>query len=75
MAVSCEPNDLTKAASCFQCLSEMEQAMVQTYLLAIIAGVEPSPEPLLAAATQFQALSDKELLMVQAYLLCKISGG
>lgn len=75
MAVSCEPNDLTKAASCFQCLSEKEQAMVTAYLLAVIAGASPVPETLLSNASQFQALSEKELLMVQAYLLCKISGG
>lgn len=49
--------------------------MVQTYVLALIAGAGTNPETLLASASKFQALSNKELLMIQAYLLCKISGG
>lgn len=73
--MACDPNTLTTAAKCFQCLSHEQQLMVQTYLLAVIAGASTNPETLVVAAKQFQALSEKELLMVQAYLLCKISGG
>lgn len=73
--MACEPNALSTAASCFQCLDTKQQLMVQAYLLALIAGQVADPEALLSAATQFQSLSEKELLMVQAYLLCKISGG
>lgn len=75
MAVSCAPEDLAKASTCFQCLDAKQMAMVQTYALAVIAGVGTNPETLLAAAAQFQSLDDKQLKMVQAYLLCKISGG
>lgn len=75
MPVSCDPNDLAKASSCFQCLDEKQLAMVEVHTLAVIAGGSTDPEILLAEASQFQALSDKELKMVQAYLLCKISGG
>ena len=73
--MACDVNTLSRSASCFQCYSEQEQKMVQTYLLALIAGTGTDPEVLLAESKQFQALSEKELLMIQAYLLCKISGG
>lgn len=73
--MACDPNTLTTAAKCFQCLSHEQQLMVQAYLLALIAGASTDPNVLVKAAAQFQALSEKELLMVQAYLLCKISGG
>lgn len=73
--MACDPNTLTTAAKCFQCLSHEQQLMVQAYLLALIAGASTNPEVLIAAAAPFQALSEKQLLMVQAYLLCKIYGG
>jgi hypothetical protein len=73
--MACDPNTLTTAAKCFQCLSHEQQLMVQAYLLAVIAGASTNPNVLVKAAAPFQALSEKELLMVQAYLLCKISGG
>jgi hypothetical protein len=75
MAQSCQPEALVSAANCLQCLSEQQQLMVQTYLLAQIAGVPATPETLLASAVQFQTLSQKQLLMIQAQLLCLISGG
>jgi len=73
--MACDPNTLTTAAKCFQCLSHEQQLMVQAYLLTVIAGGSTDPEVLLADSKQFQALSEKELLMVQCYLLCKINGG
>jgi hypothetical protein len=73
--MACDPNSITTAAKCFQCLSHEQQLMVQAYLLAVIAGASTDPKVLVVAAAKFQSLSEKELLMVQAYLLCKISGG
>jgi hypothetical protein len=73
--MACDPNALIIAASCFQCLDEKQRAMVQAYLLAVIAAGSTDPETLLTEAAQFQALSEKELAMVSAYLLCKINGG
>jgi hypothetical protein len=72
--MACDPNALTTAAKCFQCLSYEQQLMVQAYLLALIAGESPDPATLVRSAAPFQALSEKELMMVQAYLLCRISG-
>ena len=72
---ACDPNVLATSAACFQCLDSKQEQMVQAYLLAEIAGLDPNPEALLAAATQFQALDEKQLLMVQAFLLCQILGG
>lgn len=73
--MACDPNTITTAAKCFQCLSHEQQLMVQAYLLSLIAGASTDPNVLVVAAAKFQSLSEKELLMVQAYLLCKISGG
>jgi hypothetical protein len=73
--MACDPNDLTKAAACFQCLDTKQTAMVQAYSLAVIAGVTIDPGALLDAAAPFQALDEKQLSMVQAYLLCLINGG
>lgn len=75
MPESCKPQDLVNESNCLQCLSEKEQAMVQTYLLAQIAGVAPNPGALLAASSAFQVLSPKQLAMIQASLLCQINGG
>lgn len=71
----CEPNALTTAASCFQCLDAKQLSMVQAYSLAVIAGVATDPNALVEAASKFQALDEKSLSMVQAYLMCKILGG
>jgi hypothetical protein len=40
--MACDPNDLLKAASCFQCLSKKEQLMVQAYLLCQILSPTPT---------------------------------
>lgn len=72
---ACDPNTLTNAAKCFDCLDDKMQLAVQTYLLAVIAGVTPDPAALSNLAAGFQGLSDSAILQIQAYLLCKISGG
>ena len=75
MSQSCNPKDLVASAACVQCLSEKQQLMVQTYLLALLANVPVIPENLLAASSAFQVLSEKQLAMIQASLLCQINGG
>ena len=72
---SCQPEALVAAAGCLTCLSEKQQLMVQTYLLAQIAGIAPDPGALLDLAVAFQMLSEKQLLAIQASLLCQINGG
>ena len=49
--------------------------MVQTYLLAQIAGVAADAQALVAASSCFQVLDEKQLAMIQASLLCQINGG
>ena len=49
--------------------------MVQTYLLAQLAGVTPNAGALVAASIGFQNLSMKQLQAVQASLMCQINGG
>lgn len=73
--MACDPNALSRSASCFQCLDEKQLAMVQVYSLAKIAGVAIDPNALVEAASPFQALDEKSLSMVQSYLMCKILGG
>jgi hypothetical protein len=73
--MACDPNDLSKSASCFQCLDAKQLAMVQAYALAVIAGASTDPNALVTAAGPFQALSEQQLSMVQVYLLCQILGG
>lgn len=72
MPIDCNPNDLAKASSCFQCLDAKTLLQVQVYELALIAGVDPDPEALAVSASNFSALSEQQLAMVQAYLLCQI---
>jgi hypothetical protein len=75
MPQSCQPGDLAKDAACIGCLSEKQQLMVQTYLLAQIAGVTPNAGALVAASIGFQNLSFKQLQAIQASLMCQINGG
>ena len=49
--------------------------MVQTYLLALLAGVSPDPAALVKASCSFQGMDEKQLAMVQTSLLCQINGG
>lgn len=73
--MSCEPNDLTELAKCFQCLDEKSAMAVELYLLAVIAGVSPDPSALVTASAAFQGLSTQQNASVQTYLLCQINEG
>ena len=75
MPQSCQPGDLASAAACIGCLSEKQQLMVQTYLLAQLAGVTPDAGDLVKASIGFQNLSLKQLQAIQASLMCQINGG
>lgn len=72
MAVSCDPNALVDAAKCFSCLPPVTNLEVQTYLLAVLAGVTTDPNALAALANQFKTLSPTTLIEVQTYLLCQL---
>jgi hypothetical protein len=74
MAIQCTPGTLVDASKCLVCLSEKEQLVIQTYLLAVIAGGSTAPGELLDAAINFTVLSEKQLLMIQVSLLCQING-
>jgi hypothetical protein len=73
MAISCEPNDLAAAITCFDKLSALQLEQVKTYLLAVIAGGSTDPETLMASAKCFNKFSFEQLLEVQTYLLCQIA--
>ena len=72
MPVECTADALATAAKCFTCLSPADQAAVQTYLLAVIAGGSTDPATLLASAKCFTCVPDSELKRIQVYLLCAI---
>lgn len=70
--LSCSPDDLVVAATPFQGIPEGMMPAVQTYLLAVLAGVSLDPDVLSANATAFRKL-DGQQAAVQAYLLCQIA--
>jgi hypothetical protein len=71
--VNCDTNALALSAKCFDCLSPVTLLEVQTYLLAVIAGVSTDPNTLAAAAKSFQSLNPSTLAEVRVYLLCQIA--
>lgn len=71
--MSCDPNDLTELAKCFQCLDEKTAMAVELYLLSVIAGVDPNPSALVTASAAFQGLDPQQSASVQTYLLCQIN--
>lgn len=73
MPVSCEPADLMEAAKCLdQCIPPGMQTAIQTYLLAVIAGVDPNPTTLIDAAKCMRCIPPAMQIEVQNYLLCAI---
>ncbi len=73
MAISCDPQALVTATSCYSCLSDVTQMQIQTYLLALIAGVTTDPNALAALARGFQGLDPLPAQQIQVYLLCQIA--
>lgn len=73
MPVSCEPQDLINSATCIDhCIPPGMQTSIQTYLLAVIAGVDPDPTALIAAAKCFRCIPPGTQIEIQNYLLCQI---
>jgi len=73
MAISCDPNDLAAIAKCMQCENPRTHLEIQTYLLALIAGVTTDANALALLAKNFQTLEPVTLQQVQVYLLCQIA--
>lgn len=61
--------ELVAASKEFNVLTSTEKLTVQTYLLAVIAGVDPNPTALLANAKCFCSVSPSDLMRMQVYLL------
>lgn len=72
-SISCDPQDLATAASCFDCIPRGQREAVKTYLLAQIYGGTMDPNVLsqLASDAGFRSL-DGQQQAVQNYLLCQI---
>ncbi len=75
MPITCTPDDLLPLASVMRGMSQDQRSYVNTYLLSVMAGVEPDPNAILAAAKCFQCVPEQKLNEMNAYLLCLISGG
>lgn len=73
MAISCDTNDLMANAACFdKCIPPGNQAAVQTYLLAVIAGGSLDPNVLMQQAACFKCIPSGMLKEIQVMLLCNI---
>lgn len=72
---SCDPDDLMAAANeIYSKIPAGRQLAVQTYLMAVRAGVTTNPDELAELAKQFN-FGDQQSLQVQSYLLCQIANG
>lgn len=72
MAVNCDTDALLDAAKCFKCIPDGEQAVIQTYLLAVAAGGSLDPDVLMAQAKCFKCIPPGMLAEIQVFLLCQI---
>jgi hypothetical protein len=70
--LSCDPSDLALSAKDFQKLQPELKRQIDTYLLAVIAGVTPDPSAMALAAKDFQNVAPEDLIRLQVYLLCQI---
>ena len=74
---STDPKVLVTNAKCFlSCLTPKEQLAVQTYLLAVIAGVDTSAtgvKALVKQANCFFCIQPNEQLQIQNYLLAQLA--
>lgn len=62
------------AAPCFVCPTSQQSEAIQTYLLAVIAGVSLDPDVLMENAKCFVCLTSQQRDAIKTYLLCVISG-
>ena len=70
-AISCDKNDLAKAAACYCFTKDIEGAVI-VYLLAKIAGDTSTPAEL-AAKARCYCFDSKTTEQVQTMLLCAIA--
>lgn len=70
--MACETDTLASDARCFTCLSPRTHLEVQTYLLAVYAGVAVDPNALAAASKQFQGIPPAALNAVKTLLFCDL---
>lgn len=73
--INCDPTSLMAAARCMSCLTPDQRSLVQTYLLAVIAGVatdKAGVSRLMQQASCFSCLTPEQHLMIQTYLECQI---
>lgn len=73
---SCEPQALSLASSCFECIPLGEQQAVETYILAqlahTVAGTSTDPNELSLASACFLCLQGMNQ-DVQLYLMCRVN--
>lgn len=71
--IEATPAQLAAAAKCFvDCISPQEHLAIQTYLLALLAEVDPDPDTLAPLAKCFECLSEQQLRAIIVYLLCQL---
>ena len=73
MAISCDPNALAALATCMQCENPKTHLEIQTYILAVIAGLTTDADALALLAKDFQRLSPATLQQIMVYELCQIA--
>lgn len=73
MAIDATPSQLAADAECFTaCLSTQQHLAIQTYLLALLAEVDPNPDTLAPLAKCFECLTEQQLRAIIVYLLCQV---
>src|SRR5678816_1289656 len=75
MPITCTANDLLPLAAVMRGMSEEQRNYVNTYLLALAAGVDPDPNAILAAANCFRCVPEQKLKEMSAWLICSVAGG
>ena len=74
MPISCDPDALAEASTCYNCISGQQVDAVKIYLLAVTAGLEGmTPTELMAAAKCYTCIPKDMQKAVQNYLLCQIA--
>ena len=76
MPISCEPEDLADASTCFYALSWRQRKMIRVYLLCLKVNSESAascdPNDLAIAAACYDSLSDGQLDAIETFLVCSL---
>ena len=70
MPIACDSASLTTAAKCFSCIHKSQQANVELYLLAVLAGGSLDPATLVRQAKCFSCVPTEMRAAVEIMLLC-----